>query len=105
MEALRMVSIAYGSLPAQAVAVAAELGIVDHLAGGPRTAAELARATGTHAPSLYRLLRALATIDVLAEDGEGRFSSTPLGGESATSGTSPCGTVSTILAARQFPKR
>jgi len=74
-----MISIAFGSLPAQAVAVAAQLGVVDHLAGGPRTAAELARATGTHAPSLYRLLRALATLEVLAEDDEGRFSSTPLG--------------------------
>jgi hypothetical protein len=79
MEALRMISIAFGSLPAQAVAVAAQLGVIDHLASGPRTAAELARATGTHAPSLYRLLRALATMEVLAEDDEGRFSSTPLG--------------------------
>src|SRR3989442_13823577 len=79
MEALRMITMAFGSIPAQAVAVAAELGIVDHLVGGPRTAAELARATGTHAPSLYRLLRALATLEVLAEDAEGRFSSTPLG--------------------------
>lgn len=79
MEAFRMVAIAYGMLPAQAVAVAAQLGIVDHLAAGPRSAAELAQATGTHAPSLYRLLRALATMEVLAEDHEGRFSSTPLG--------------------------
>jgi hypothetical protein len=79
MEALRMVSIAYGGLPAQAVAVAAQLGIVDHLAEGPRTAADLAGVTGTDAPSLYRLLRALATMEVLAEDEEGRFSSTPLG--------------------------
>ena len=54
-----MITMAFGIIPAQAVAVAAELGIVDHLVGGPRSAAELARATGTHAPSLYRLLRAL----------------------------------------------
>src|SRR3989442_7027484 len=79
MEALRMITMAFGTLPAQAVAVAAELGIVDHLVGGPRSAAELARATGTHAPSLYRLLRALPTLEVLAEDAEGRFSSTTLG--------------------------
>lgn len=59
--------------------VAASLGLVDHLADGPRTAAELARTTGTHAPSLDRLLRALATLDVLAEDADGRFRSTPLG--------------------------
>src|SRR5882672_10934639 len=64
MEALRMITMAFGIIPAEA----AELGIVDHLVGGPRSAAELARATGTHAPSLYRLLRALATLEVLAED-------------------------------------
>jgi len=74
-----MITMAFGIIPAQAVAMAAELGIVDHLVGGSRSAAELARATGTHAPSLYRLLRALATLEVLAEDAEGRFSSTALG--------------------------
>ena len=30
------------------------------LKDGPRASEDLARATGTHAPSLYRLLRALA---------------------------------------------
>ena len=66
-----MITLAYGALPAQAVAVAARLAIVDHLASGPRSAAELAEATGTHAPSLYRLLQALATLEVLAEDAPG----------------------------------
>src|SRR5262249_58404340 len=79
MDALRMIAMAFGSIPAQAVSVAAELGIVDHLVDGPRSAGELARLTGTHAPSLYRVLRALATLEVLVEDGEGRFSSTTLG--------------------------
>jgi hypothetical protein len=79
MDAMRMLSMSFGGITAQAVGVAAQLGIVDHLANGPRTAADLAAATGTHAPSLYRLLRALASLDVLSEDAEGRFSSTPLG--------------------------
>jgi hypothetical protein len=79
MDAMRMLTMSFGGITAQAVGVAAQLGIVDHLAKGPRTAAELAAATGTHAPSLYRLLRALASLDVLVEDAEGRFSSTPLG--------------------------
>ena len=56
----------------QAIAAAAELGIADLLKDGPRTAEELARATHTHAPSLYRLLRALASVSVFAED-DGRF--------------------------------
>src|SRR5262245_43783610 len=79
VDAMRMLTMSFGGITAQAVGVAAQLGIVDHLAKGPCTAAELAVATGTHAPSLYRLLRALASLDVLVEDTEGRFSSTPLG--------------------------
>jgi hypothetical protein len=38
----------------------------------------LAEATGTHAPSLYRLLRALASVGIFAEDEQGRFALTPL---------------------------
>src|SRR4030088_3229303 len=62
----------------QAIYVAAKLGIADLVKGGPQTAAALAEATGTHAPSLYRLLRMLASSGVFAEDGEGRFGLTPL---------------------------
>lgn len=62
----------------QTIYVAAKLGIADLVADGPRTAADLAKATGTHAPSLYRLLRALASVGIFAEDAEGRFGLTPL---------------------------
>jgi hypothetical protein len=48
------------------------------LNGGPRTIEELAEATGAHTRSLYRLLRALASIEIFAEDSDGRFSLTPL---------------------------
>jgi SAM-dependent methyltransferase len=68
-----------GSWVTQAIFVAAEIGIADFLAAGPLTAGELARETGTHGASLYRLLRALASIDLFREDEEGRFSLTPLG--------------------------
>ena len=50
----------------QALYVAAALGIADHLADGPKDSDELARLTGAHAPSLHRLLRALAGIGVFA---------------------------------------
>lgn len=63
----------------QMVHVAARLGLADRLADGPKTAEELARMTGTHARSLYRLLRALASVGVFSEDIEGRFQPTPLG--------------------------
>lgn len=62
----------------QALYVAAKLGIADLLTDGPRSADEIAKATGTHAPSLYRLLRALASLGVFADDGTGRFTLTPL---------------------------
>jgi len=64
----------------QAIYVAAKLAVADHLRDGPRSIAELATATGTHAPSLYRLMRALASIGVFAEDKSGRFALTPMAG-------------------------
>src|SRR5215472_2400141 len=51
----------------RAVYVVAELGITDLLAGGPMTAAQLAQATRAHEPSLYRVLRLLASLGVLIE--------------------------------------
>ena len=62
----------------QAVYVAVRLGIPDLLASGPRTADELAAESGSHARSLYRLLRALASGGVFREDADHRFALTPL---------------------------
>ena len=39
------------------VYVAAKFGLADHLSNGPKSADELAGETGTHAPSLYRVMR------------------------------------------------
>src|SRR4051812_11671660 len=62
-----------------ALAVAADLALSDLLADGPRTITELATATGTDPGTLHRLLRALATVGVYAEQPDGSFASTPLG--------------------------
>ena len=62
-----IVGIVFGCMQAQVVYTAAELGVADHLAAGPRTSEELARATGTHEPSLRRLLRALAGLGLLTQ--------------------------------------
>jgi hypothetical protein len=75
-EMFRMIS---GFWVSRAIFAAARLGIADHLGNGPRTAEELAAPTRTHAPSLYRLLRALADVGVFEEDPQRRFSLTPLG--------------------------
>lgn len=63
----------------QAIAVTASLGLADALQAGPQTADELAAATQTHPRSLRRLLRALASVGVFEEVGEGRFALAPLG--------------------------
>jgi hypothetical protein len=74
-----MLRLIAGFWVARAVAIAAGLGIADLLREGPKSSGELAAATATHAPSLYRLLRALASVGVFAEEGDGRFALTPLG--------------------------
>jgi hypothetical protein len=57
----------------QAVYVATRLGIPDLLADGPRETDELARLTASHAPSLHRVLLALAAAGVLEKVGPRRF--------------------------------
>src|ERR1700730_4711041 len=61
----------------QTIYVAAKLGIADLLKDGPKSAEELAPITKTTPRALYRLLRALASIGIFAED-QGRFMLTPL---------------------------
>ncbi len=62
----------------QSIHVAAKLKIADRLEQGPQTPQELAAATGMHPQSLYRLMRALASVGIFVEDAGGRFSQTPL---------------------------
>ncbi len=60
------------------IVAAAELGLADLIGDEPRRVTALAEQSGAHAPSLYRLLRALASIGLFAEDEQGRFANTPL---------------------------
>jgi len=73
----------------QFIAAAAALGIFDRLSSGPQPAPELAAASGSHAKSLYRLLRALVAMQVLEEDPDGRFRLTPLGRHYTSDGLGP----------------
>jgi hypothetical protein len=68
-----------GFLTTQLLYVAAELGVADVLAGGPRTGAEIAAAIGADPDLLTRVLRGLALEEVLAEVGGGRFALTEVG--------------------------
>jgi SAM-dependent methyltransferase len=63
----------------QAIHAAARLGLADAVAAGSSTVDELAEATGAHRTSLARLLRALTSLGIFAEDPTGRYRATPLG--------------------------
>jgi len=65
---------------AQAIHVAAVLGLADLLEDGPLSSQDLAAATDTKAQPLYRLLRALAALGVFREEPDHRFVLTPVGG-------------------------
>jgi hypothetical protein len=60
-----------------ALSVAAELGLSDELAAGPRTVADLAGAVQADEETLRRLLRALVALDVYVEQ-DGLVANTPL---------------------------
>jgi ubiquinone/menaquinone biosynthesis C-methylase UbiE len=62
----------------QAIHVAAKLKLADLVKDGPKTAADLAKTTKTHPQALYRLLRALASVEIFSEDEQGRFGLTPI---------------------------
>ncbi|MFJ3926012.1 methyltransferase [Streptomyces sp. NPDC090022] len=63
----------YGHIHGAALRAVAVHRIADHLGDGPRTADDLAARTGTHAPSLRRILRLLAVRGLFHEDDRGAF--------------------------------
>ena len=65
-----------GALTARALGVVAKLRVADALADGPRPVDELAREVGADTDVLRRLLRALASDGVFAEDEAGSFRNT-----------------------------
>lgn len=58
--------------------VAAELGIADMLTEGPKSIEELAQASQSHAPFLYRMMRALASVGIFSETEVKQFELTPM---------------------------
>jgi hypothetical protein len=75
----QLIQMGTGFWLSRVVYAAAKLGLADRLADGPKSAAELAGATGMHAPSLHRLMRTLASLGILTERDAQRFALTPLG--------------------------
>src|SRR3954462_8813810 len=75
---VQMFGLLNGGHVAGAIACLAQLGIPDLVAGGPKSAEELAQQIAVQPRALYRLMRATACVGVLAEAPDGRFSETPL---------------------------
>jgi SAM-dependent methyltransferase len=67
-----------GFMRTQALATAAKLGIADLVSDEPTDVDDIAARVGAHAPSLYRLMRALSNEGVFAEVDSRRFVRTPL---------------------------
>jgi hypothetical protein len=61
----------------QSIYVAAKLGLAERLKNGARSVADLAAETGTHEKSLFRLLRALASLGLFKEEESRTFALTP----------------------------
>ncbi|HEX2449478.1 MAG TPA: methyltransferase [Methyloceanibacter sp.] len=55
------------------------LGVADHLDATPMPVEEIAAKTGAHAPSLYRVMRLLASMGIFKEEQGKRFALTPAG--------------------------
>ncbi len=74
-----LVQMAMAFWTSRIVYVAAKLRLADHLSKGRKSADALAGLTSTHAPSLYRVMRTLASLGILTEDESHEFALTPLG--------------------------
>src|SRR4051812_7614379 len=73
----QLFQIAGGYMLTAALYVIVDAGVADHLSSGPRSVAELAKATGTNEDALYRVLRLLASVGIFQEIGSRTFSLTP----------------------------
>jgi hypothetical protein len=73
-----MLNLIGGFWIARSIYLAAQVGVADVLDDQPKTIAQLAAATNTEPRSLYRLLRALASVGIFTEVSDHCFALTPL---------------------------
>jgi O-methyltransferase domain/Dimerisation domain len=75
----RVIDLIFGRWRSQILYAGVRLGVFDALARGPRSAVSMADGLGVDASMLYRLMRALGSLQLLHEDTTRTFSLTPLG--------------------------
>lgn len=80
---VRLFQMWLGVLVTQMLRVVAKHEIPSLLVDGPRTSVDLARTTGLHEPSLYRLLRAMTGLGLFSEQPDSRLALGPLGAAAA----------------------
>lgn len=77
--AATLLQLCMGLRASQALYVAAQLGLADHIANGALTSDTLAAATQTHPEALRRLLRALTALGIFTEQENALFTLAPAG--------------------------
>jgi hypothetical protein len=69
----------YSAAQAQVIRIAAELGLADLMKESPRSATELAKATGTQEATMARLMRTLTGLGLVTVTENGRYTCSSLG--------------------------
>jgi hypothetical protein len=75
----KVMDLIFGRWRSQILYAGVKLGVFDALASGPRNAVSVASALGVDAGMLYRLMRALGSLELLQEDNTKTFSLTLMG--------------------------
>jgi hypothetical protein len=69
----------FGKQLTASLSALARLGVADHMGERAVSVEDLAARVGAHAPSLYRVMRMLASVGVFTEEPGGKFALTPVG--------------------------
>jgi O-methyltransferase domain/Dimerisation domain len=75
----RVIDLIFGRWRSQILYTGVKWGVFDALASGPKSAIRVASELGVDAGMLYRLMRALGSLELLKEDNNQTFSLTPMG--------------------------
>ena len=79
---LAMMQLLFGKQLTYSLSGVARLGVADHMDGTAKPVEQIAAACGAHAPSLYRVMRMLASFGVFNEGPPRHFAADP-GGRAA----------------------
>ncbi len=76
---LALMQLLFGKQLTYSLSGVARLGVADHMDGTPKPVEEIAAGADAHAPSLYRVMRMLASFGVFREGPPRQFALTPIG--------------------------